>query len=179
MGVNALPIADRPSRTPGGGAPRGPVAVVSRLVDLCLGRVPVLVSRTAAVLGLLCLLAALAAGGTPVDRTGAGVVVEVYPAASLKLWGLLPYRRYKGAANAARLAGLMEGLVRAAPWLEFGAAGAVCARTDHAFDAVLAALTARAAALGRTPAPPERDAGAAATEGWIALPAGPLGDLID
>jgi hypothetical protein len=46
------------------------------------------------------LLARLAAAGQPVDRSGAGVVVEVYPAAALKQWGLT-YRRYKGAANTA------------------------------------------------------------------------------
>lgn len=38
------------------------------------------------------LLARLALEGQPVDRSGSGVVVEVYPAASLKQWGL-PHRR--------------------------------------------------------------------------------------
>jgi predicted nuclease with RNAse H fold len=37
------------------------------------------------------LLARLADQGRPVDRAGGGVVVEVCPAASLKIWGL-PYR---------------------------------------------------------------------------------------
>ena len=45
------------------------------------------------------LLARLAAEGRPVDRSGAGVVVEVYPAAALKHWEL-PFRGYKGAVNA-------------------------------------------------------------------------------
>ncbi len=40
------------------------------------------------------LLAELAAQGRPVDRTGSGVVVEVYPAASLHRWGL-PHQQYK------------------------------------------------------------------------------------
>ena len=41
------------------------------------------------------ILARLAADGVAVDQ----VVVEAYPAGSLKCWGL-PYRRYKGTANA-------------------------------------------------------------------------------
>lgn len=44
------------------------------------------------------LLARLASAGHPVDRSGAGVVVEVYPAAALKHWGMT-YRSYKGTAN--------------------------------------------------------------------------------
>jgi predicted nuclease with RNAse H fold len=44
------------------------------------------------------LLARLAREGRPVDRSGSGVVVEVYPAASLKQWGL-PHRRYKRSEN--------------------------------------------------------------------------------
>ncbi|MEO6713138.1 MAG: DUF429 domain-containing protein [Mycobacteriales bacterium] len=41
------------------------------------------------------LLADLADAGRAVDRAGTGVVVEVYPAASLKVWGL-PHKGYKG-----------------------------------------------------------------------------------
>ena len=40
------------------------------------------------------LLDALAAAGHPVDRAGGGRVVEVYPAAALKHWGL-PHQGYK------------------------------------------------------------------------------------
>ena len=43
-------------------------------------------------------LAGLADGGKPVDRTGAALVVEVYPAAALRVWG--PANRpYKGSGN--------------------------------------------------------------------------------
>jgi len=120
------------------------------------------------------LLARLAAEGLPVDRAGAGVVVEVYPAASLRRWGLEPFRRYKGTANAERLDLLVSCLTSAAPWLRLGASEAGCRRSDHAFDAVLAALTARAAALGQTTAP---EGSEAAVEGWIALPVAPLDTL--
>ncbi|MCO7202637.1 hypothetical protein NH287_03815 [Microbacterium sp. CnD16-F] len=49
--------------------------------------------------------------------------------------------------------------------------------SDDAFDAVVAALIARAHALRAThPVPPARTA-QARREGWIALPATPLTDL--
>lgn len=122
------------------------------------------------------LLARLAESGRPVDRGGAGVVVEVYPAASLKAWGL-PYRGYKRARHRHALGDLLDGLRTAAPWLDLGAAETICRSSDDATDAVIAALTARAAALGlvTAPAPEHRDA--AATEGWIALPTGLLSEL--
>jgi predicted nuclease with RNAse H fold len=124
------------------------------------------------------LLARLADRGRPVERDGRGVVVEVYPAASLKAWGL-PYRGYKRARHRRALGDLLDGLRAAAPWLDLGAAEPICRSSDDATDAVIAALTARAAALGRvtTPAPEHR--AAAASEGWIALPTGPLADLGD
>jgi predicted nuclease with RNAse H fold len=115
------------------------------------------------------LLARLAAAGQAVDRAGAGVVVEVYPAASLKLCGL-GHRGYKG-ANQAELASLAEALVTACdPWLRLGRHREAFTTSDHCFDAVVAALTARAAATGRTPPVPSQHAEAAGREGWIALP---------
>ena len=128
--------------------------------------------------GLRCagLLARLAAAGAPVDRSGAGVVVEVYPAAALKHWGLT-YRSYKGTANRTVRHQLVDTLTAAAPWLEFGDHGQVCRRSDHALDAVIAALNARAAALGLTTTPAAEQLSAARTEGWIALPTGNLADL--
>jgi hypothetical protein len=65
------------------------------------------------------LLARLAAAAAPVDRSGAGVVVEVYPAAALKQWGLT-YRRYKGTANTTVRHQLVDTLTAAAPWLRLG-----------------------------------------------------------
>jgi predicted nuclease with RNAse H fold len=122
------------------------------------------------------LLARLADAGRPVDRSGAGVVVEVYPAAALKHWNL-PFRGYKGAANAGLRHELVDRLAAAAPWLRFGAFEQPCRRSDHALDGVVAALNARAAALGRVIRPSVEQAAAARTEGWIALPTGSLDDL--
>jgi predicted nuclease with RNAse H fold len=122
------------------------------------------------------LLGALAAAGRRVDRSGQGVVVEVYPAAALKTWGF-PYRGYKGPANAAALGRLVDRLVEAAPWLALGAAEEVCRRSDDAFDAVVCALVARAAARGLTGAPGPAEQAVAATEGWIAVPTADLAAL--
>ena len=122
------------------------------------------------------LLARLAADGRPVDRAGTGVVVEVYPAASLKCWGL-PHRGYKRAEGSSRREGLVAALQDAAPWLSLGSYVDLCLRSDDALDAVVAALTSRAAAVGRVTAPSEVDRAQAAREGWIALPTGSLRSL--
>ncbi len=100
----------------------------------------------------------LACSGRPVDRAGAGTVVEVYPAASRTQWELGLERS-------------MQGLLRSAPWL-------VCSEeyrsaydaSEHAFDALVAALTARAAALGLTVRPEGEEVALAEREGWIHLP---------
>lgn len=119
------------------------------------------------------LLARLAEAGQPVDRTGGGTVVEVYPAASLKQWGL-PHRGYKGRQNAGALNELVNRLTSTVPWLQLGDFEPVCRGSDHAVDAVVAALTARAAAIGQATCPGPADLAAATTEGWIALPTAPL-----
>jgi predicted nuclease with RNAse H fold len=111
-------------------------------------------------------------------RDGSGRLAEVYPAASLKLWGLLA-RGYKGrgATETGRLALLLDGLIRAAPWLDLAGSEDKLAASDDLFDALIASLTARAVALGRTLRPDDSHAKAARTEGWIHLPAGGLSEL--
>ncbi|MFB9471504.1 DUF429 domain-containing protein [Nonomuraea salmonea] len=122
------------------------------------------------------LLAALAGQGHPVDRRGTGAVVEVYPAACLKLWSL-PHQGYKRTRNLTSLGTLVDRLRDSAPWLDLGSYEARCRVSDDALDAVICALAARAAALGRTTTPSPEESPTAATEGWIALPTIPLTDL--
>lgn len=122
------------------------------------------------------LLSRLAREGRPVDRCGTGVVVEVYPAASLRLWGL-PYRGYKRPHDLAALGRLVDGLLAAAPWLDLGSYEPLCRRSHDATDAVIAALTARAALRGLTTTPGADQIETARSEGWIALPTGTLDDL--
>ncbi|MCO5997241.1 DUF429 domain-containing protein [Actinoallomurus rhizosphaericola] len=123
------------------------------------------------------LLSRLAREGRPVDRCGTGVVVEVYPAASLRLWGL-PYRGYKRAHDLAALGRLVDALLAAAPWLGLGPYETLCRRSHDATDAVIAALTARAARCGLATFPGTGEAETARSEGWIALPTGSLDDLL-
>jgi predicted nuclease with RNAse H fold len=115
------------------------------------------------------LLAQLAELGQPIDRSGGGAVVEVYPAASLRQWGL-PDRGYKGPKNSGPLGSLIDRLQMAAPWLKFGQHEQTCRRSDDAVDAVVAALTARAALQGLVVRPTSEQARIAETEGWIVLP---------
>jgi predicted nuclease with RNAse H fold len=122
------------------------------------------------------LLARLAREGLPVDRSGSGVVVEVYPAASLKQWGL-PYRRYKRSENLVSRGRLVDDLLAAADWLTLGRHEQACRASDDALDAVIAALTAYAAFQGLTVRPSPTDAAAARTEGWIMIPASRLSEL--
>lgn len=123
------------------------------------------------------LLAKLDAAGRPIDRSGAGAVVEVYPAASLLVWRLR-HRGYKRPKEPEVLAAVTGDLLAAAPWLDCGPHEETIRRSHDAFDAVIAALTARAASQGQTSPFSEHDLAAARTEGWIAIPNSPIGQLI-
>jgi len=111
-------------------------------------------------------------------RDGSGRLAEVYPAASLKTWGLLA-RGYKGRGGleAERLGGLLAALTQAAPWLDLAGHEPQLAGSDDMFDAMIAALTARAVAVGATVVPDAVHAAAARTEGWIHLPTGGMDAL--
>jgi predicted nuclease with RNAse H fold len=122
------------------------------------------------------LLARLAAEGHPVDRTGTGVVVEVYPAASLRCWQL-PHQGFKGSKNLTTLGELVGRLQKSAPWLDLAGYETDCRSSDHALDAVVAALTARAATQGLVTVPRLDQLDTARSEGWIALPTSPISDL--
>ena len=122
------------------------------------------------------LLDAFAAEGEEVDRSGGGRLVEVYPAAALRLWGI-DTAGYKTRPEAMPPA--VAALRRAVPWLDVpDDAIALLRRSNDAFDAVVAALNARAHARGRTTRVPESARSSAEAEGWIALPIGPLSDLV-
>lgn len=114
------------------------------------------------------LLGRLAASGVVVDRSGrAGVVVEVYPGATLRLWEweVRGYRSDPGVRRA-----LVQRMQREAPWLDLDRHTALMVESTDAFDAVVAALAARAAALGRYDPPPSEHQARAEREGWIVLP---------
>jgi predicted nuclease with RNAse H fold len=126
------------------------------------------------------------ATGRPLDRVAVSPgaespadhgIAEVYPAAALALWGMR-HKGYKaGASTSPALAHeirgqVLAGLERAAgPWLTLsGDVRTACLDTDHTFDALIAALVARAAATGRTVRPSAGERGVVGREGWIHLP---------
>lgn len=122
------------------------------------------------------ILAELARRGHPVDRSGGGPVAEVYPAVSLKIWGLR-FKSYKRGAGVAMLDELVDAVRTTAPWLDLGVHEKTCRRSDDAMDAVVAALTARACAIGAVREVPAEHTAAARTEGWIMVPTEPLDAL--
>ena len=118
------------------------------------------------------LLSRLAEVGEKVDRAGGGRLVETYPAAALRLWGFAStgYKRREGQSSLGRLLSALR--KRTGGWLDLDlATRRLCARSDDALDALVAALVARAAALHLCAPPPAEHAATAAVEGWIALPA--------
>ncbi|RUR03190.1 DUF429 domain-containing protein [Labedella endophytica] len=120
------------------------------------------------------LVARLREAGLDTDRAGGGGMAEVYPGGSLRLWGI----RVDGyRTDADRRADAINALAEVAPWLDLGEWRPVLLRSTDAFDALVAALAARAAATGRAETPPPEHAEVASREGWVALPTAPLSTL--
>lgn len=111
-------------------------------------------------------------------RDGTGRLVEVYPAASLKIWGVSA-RRYKGRGTPESEVrdAILGQLTAAAPWLDLAAYRDQLTASDDLLDAVIASLTARAAARQATLLPGPDQELAAREEGWIHLPTGSLTGL--
>jgi hypothetical protein len=132
--------------------------------------------RCAGILGRI----AAAGGAMDASRDGSGLVAEVYPDAALRAWELVPTpagprQGYKGASPECRQArvSITQGLHR-----QLGPKFAItderleqCAGSDDCLDALVCALLARAARLGLTVQPPDKDhQRRALSEGWIHLP---------
>ncbi len=113
------------------------------------------------------LLSRLQASGVAIDRSGAGLVVEVYPGASLRQWGFAT-QGYRASADIR--ARLLADIEAAAPWFSAGPFRPLMIDSCDAFDAVLAAFSSRAAALGQYLAPTAEQLDQARVEGWIAVP---------
>jgi hypothetical protein len=109
--------------------------------------------------------------GHPVDRSGTGRVAEVYPAAALVVWGFEP-TGYKRVGGLHKRKSLIEALTEATrDWLEISnQAVGMCEKSDDCLDALVAALVARAAAVGLTLLPPRDRLEQVQREGWIHLP---------
>ena len=118
------------------------------------------------------LLAKVHEGGEDVDRSGeTHRFVEVYPAATLKAWGLR-FKSYRGEGPEKEdkrdrlvcdLAG--ETGLKLSDEVRSG-----CRESDDKLDALVAALATRAAATRCCEPIPDEDREHAAKEGWIVLP---------
>ena len=149
------------------GGARRPLSVSTDLIGVVAMRCAYLLDR-------------LAAAGEPVDRTGAGKVIEAYPAPALTTWGISAVG-YKSRVGAARLPQLLNDLEEQLGGLEMTPGDREAAGTDHnCFDALVASLVARAAALGLTQPPGSGvEADRARREGWIHVPSNPLPHLLE
>jgi hypothetical protein len=106
----------------------------------------------------------------PVDRSGAGNLVEVYPAAALRVWNL-QHQRYKRDKGRDVLAAIIKQLRERCSWLSADdPLWRDVGRSDHAFDALICALIARAHAIGQCHPVPDDRRESARREGWIAVP---------
>ena len=121
------------------------------------------------------LLSKLAKHGVQIDRTGQGLVVEVYPGASLRVW---QFQSSGYRASESRRSELLQQLKARAPWLNFDSFATLMVESCDAFDSVIASLSARSAALGHFEAPPPEFLEIARTEGWVALPNKQLEELL-
>jgi len=121
------------------------------------------------------LLSKLQTDGVTIDRSGAGKVVEIYPGASLRLWGF-DTSGYRTSSDLR--AKLLEAIKLSAPWFEPGNFAELMIESCDAFDSVIANFAARSAQLGISTEPPPETTIRAMSEGWIALPKGELRDLV-
>lgn len=106
-------------------------------------------------------------GASDLDRSGAGKIAEVYPAAALKQWGLT-HRGYKGADPGARRL-ILEALEDSFA-LQLGGFEDRLAANADCLDAAIAAVVAREIRAGRCVPPPVAQAELVAEEGWIWIP---------
>jgi predicted nuclease with RNAse H fold len=121
-------------------------------------------------------LSRLSKQGRDVTRDGSGLVVETYPAAALRSWGL-PSQSCKGRGKREALAASVDALEAGAPLLDLGVVREVIRESDDVFDAVVCALVARARVLGLVSLPPLGSEARARRKGWMCLPGRPLVDL--
>jgi len=121
------------------------------------------------------LLARFQEAGVNVDRSGEATACEVYPGATLRLWGF-DTAGYRTEDN--KRAELLAKLKTRATWLDLSSFEDQMLQSTDSFDAVIAALAARAVALGAYGKPSKDQLDKAKVEGWICLPSGDISTLI-
>jgi predicted nuclease with RNAse H fold len=102
--------------------------------------------------------------------TGRSDFYEVYPAASLKCWSI-PSAGYKKDKDGKKSRDVRDEMIKTLlSQLPLIGSPSMYAETDHAPDALIASLTARAAAKGLTEKSNGYQVDLAKSEGWIHLP---------
>ena len=151
--------------------PRLRLRETDRFVWSKIGRPPLSVSTDKIAMPAMRAAWLLSNLADPSDRIGASRIVEVYPAAALVRWGF-DASRYKGEKGRSIRLALVEAFEdRIRGWVRLdGAVRDKCLASDNAFDALVAALVARAAAEGLCDEVPSSCVEVAHREGWIALP---------
>jgi predicted nuclease with RNAse H fold len=149
-----------------------------RVIKELTGRWPLSVSTDR--LGLTAmrcagLLSRYQQAGTEVDRSGSGKLAEVYPGATLRTWAF-DTTNYR--VNKEVRAKLIKELNQKAPWLDIGTNADLMIESADAFDAVIAALAARAIHQGTYHKPTTDQQARALVEGWICLPTADLDSLV-
>jgi predicted nuclease with RNAse H fold len=137
---------------------RAPLSVSADSISVCAMRAAT----------LLCV-----AGSQLLSRID-GPTFEVYPAAALREWNVAT-KGYKkdAAARTHLLTQLASG-----SWVDFGGFDEELVRTDHALDAFICAVVARAASTGHVVEIPMSLRADAAVEGWIHVPNAPPSELV-
>lgn len=116
--------------------------------------------------------------GVVVDRSGlTGQVLEAYPAAALRAWGLTS-SGYKRPPNVAALRLLVHAFTERCGSLAPRLATLLADADDDDLDAVICAVIARAALLGMTTGPGDEHVAAARREGWIHVPTAPIEQIV-
>jgi predicted nuclease with RNAse H fold len=113
--------------------------------------------------------------GVEIDRSGTGKLAEVYPGATLRNWDF-DTTNYR--VNNDVRAKLLQEIKAQAPWLDLAGFEDQMFQSTDCFDAVIAALAARAVALGAYRKPAKEQMAKAKVEGWICLPSGDISTLI-
>lgn len=121
------------------------------------------------------LLSKYQAKGIEIDRAGSKLLVEVYPGATLRNWKL-DTTGYRTSPEAR--ASLLEQLEQQAPWLEIYSFRTQMIESADCFDAVIAALVARAVYQGNYKKPTSEQFESARVEGWICLPTEKIATLL-
>lgn len=115
------------------------------------------------------------AAGKGVNRAGLEDVVEIYPAAALRIWNFetKDYRKSPFVREE-----LLNAMCERAPWLDLGATRALLIESCDAFDALIAAFATRAVVMGQSTKVPEDLMDIAEIEGWLYLPNASFEQLI-